>query len=113
MTSVHTNCITGERPDLQALLSFSGKSGKKINIPQQIGTKYFQFGVQLLNDKTGEEIDTIESKCREDAEQTNIGILKQWVRGKGKPLSWDSLIGVLKDIGLGTLAGDIQEGLLC
>ena len=113
MTSVRTNSITGERPNLQALLSFPGKSGNKINIPRQIGTKYFQFGVQLLNDKTGEEIDTIVSKCREDSEQIIIGILKLWVRGKGKPLRWDILIDVLRDIELGTLASDIEEGLHC
>ena len=80
-------------------------------MPQRIGTKYSQFGVQLLNDETGEEIDAVVAKCREDAEQINFEILKLWVRGKGKPLSWDVLIGVLKDVGLGTLASDIKDGL--
>ena len=92
-------------------MSFPGKDGAKINIPQKIGTKYSQFGVQLLNDETGEEIDAVVAKCREDAEQINFEILKLWVRGKGKPLSWDVLIDVLKDIGLGTLASDIKDGL--
>ena len=70
-----------------------------------------QFGVQLLNDETGEEIDAVVAKCREDAEHINFEILKLWVRGKGKPLSWVLLIDVLKDVGLGTLASDIEDGL--
>ena len=93
------------------LLNFPVKSGSHINIPQQIGTKYFQFGIQLLNDETGEEIEAIVSKCREEADEINIKILMLWIRGKGKPLDWDNLIQVLKAIGLGTLAGDIWEGL--
>ena len=100
-----------ERPNLLKLLSFPGKGGAKINIPQQIGTKYSLFGVQLLNDETGKQIDAVISKCQEDAEQINFEILKLWVRGKGKPLSWDVLINVLKDVGLGTLASDIKDGL--
>ena len=84
---------------------------RHINIPQQIGIKYFQFGVQLLNDETGEEIEAIALKYREEAEEINLKILRLWIRGKGKPLHWDSLIEVLKAIGLGTLASDIQHGL--
>ena len=93
------------------MLCFPGKGGAKINIPQQTGTKYFQFGVQLLHDETGKEIDAVVSKCWEDAEQINLEILNLWVRGKGKPLSWDVLINVLNDVGQGTLASDIKDGL--
>lgn len=107
--------FAGERPTLPKLLSFQRKSGNKINIAQKIGTKYFDFGVQLLCDETGEEVDAIVLKCREDAEQINREILKLWIRGKGncKPLSWNVLIDVLNDIGLRTLATDIVDGLDC
>ena len=53
------------------LLNFPLKSGSHINIPQEIGTKYFQFGIQLLNDETGEEIEAIVSKYQEDAQEIN------------------------------------------
>jgi len=96
---------------LPQLLNFPVKSGSNINIPRQIGTKYFQFGIQLLNDETGEEIEAIVSKYREESEEINLKILRLWMRGKGKPLDWDNLIQVLKTIGLGTLASDIQAGL--
>ena len=101
----------GERPTLPKLTNFQVKSGSYINIPQQIGTKYFQFGIQLLNDEAGEEIEAIVSRYREEAEEINLKILRLWIRGKGKPLDWDNLIKVLKTIGLVTLAIDIQEGL--
>ena len=95
----------GERPNLL--------NGKCINIAKQISTKYFLFGVLLLNDETGAEVDTVITKCNGDTEQINIEILKLWIEGKGncKPLSWDELIDVLKAVGLGTLAGDIHDGI--
>ena len=68
------------------------------------------FGVLLLNDQTGAEVSTIVAKYHGDAEQINLEILRLWIRGRGKPLNWDKLIGVLKDIGLSTLAGDLQDG---
>jgi len=53
----------------------------------------------------------ITTQYRGDAEQINLEILRQWMEGKGKPLSWDTLINVLKTISLNTLASDIQDGL--
>ena len=69
------------------------------------------FGILLLNDETGAEVNAIVSKYREDAEQINLEILRLWIEGKGKPLSWDMLIDVLKATGLNTLAEDIHAGL--
>ena len=93
-----------------SLLNFPGKKGN-INIPKLISTKYFMFGILLLNDETGAEVNAIVSKYREDAEQINLEILRLWIEGKGKPLSWDMLIDVLKATGLNTLAEDINAGL--
>ena len=92
------------------LLNLPSKSGR-INIPEQIGTNYSRFGILLLNDKSGAEVKAIVMQSREDAEQINLEILRQWIGGKGKPLSWDTLIDVLKKIGLNTLARDIQDSL--
>ena len=63
----------------------------------------------LLNDETGAEVNTVATKCREDAEQINIEPLRLWIGGKGRSLSWDVLIDVLKTTGLNTLATDIQD----
>ena len=106
----HFSVFADERPDLPKLLSFPGKS-KNINIPQEIGTKYRMFGILLLDDKTAAEVTAIVKEHRENAADINLEILRLWIGGKGKPLSWNTLINVLKDIGLGTLASDIQDGL--
>ena len=92
------------------LLRFPSKKGN-INIPEQISTKYLKFGILLLNDETGAKVNTIVSKHHGDAEQINLAILKLWIEGKGKPLSWDTLIDVLKEVGLVALASDIKEQL--
>ena len=92
------------------ILSFPGEN-KSINIAKQISTKYFMFGILLLNDETGAEVRTIATKYHQDAEQINLEILSLWIEGKGKPLSWDVLIDVLKAIGLSSLAKDIDTGL--
>ena len=69
------------------------------------------FGILLLNDETGADVNTIVTRYREDAEQINLEILRLWIEGKGQPLSWDILIDVLRTTGLGTLASDINDGL--
>jgi len=101
--------FAGERPTLLKLLNFPGKSGN-INIPERIGTKYIHFGSLLLNDKTGAELSVIIAQCKDiNAEQITLEVLKLWVGGKGRPLSWDTLIDVLIAIGLNPLACEIQD----
>ena len=44
-----------------------------------------------------------------DAEQINMEVLRQWIRGRGKhPVTWRTLTQVLHDIELRTLAGEIE-----
>ena len=102
--------VADERPNLLKLLSFPSKNGN-VSIPKQIGAKYCLFGVLLLNDETGAEVSAITTKFRDDAEQINLEILRLWIGGKGKSLSWDVLIDTLKATGLNTLASDIWDTL--
>ena len=102
--------FAGYRPNLLQLLKFPSKRGN-INIPEQIGTKYLEFGILLLNDESGANVSAIVSQHREDAKQINLEILKLWIQGKGNYVSWDTLIDVLETVGLVTLASDIKNGL--
>ena len=44
-----------------------------------------------------------------NAEQINTEILQEWLTGRGKkPVTWTTLVEVLRDIKLSTLAGDIE-----
>ena len=93
------------------LLNFPVKSGMHINVPQQIGTNYFSFGVLLLNDETGAEVKAITAQYQHNAQEINLEILRLWIGGKGRSLCWETLTDVLKVIGLNALAGDIQDSL--
>ena len=77
-----------------------------LNIPQQIGTKYCDFGILLLD---SDRISAIAFKYMNDAEQINCEVLRQWIADKGKhPVTWKTLSEVLCDIELQTLAGEIK-----
>ena len=80
-----------------------------INIAEKISTKYYDFGLLLLDDPNGTRVRNMELKYREDAERINKEILQEWATGKGKkPVSWKTLTEVLRDIELCTLASEIE-----
>ena len=92
------------------LVRFRGRE-RRINIPQEISTKYYQFGVLLLEDTYGTRVRNMEHKHLRDAEQINIcmEILQEWVSGRGKqPVSWATLTEVLQDVELSELASEIE-----
>ena len=102
---------TDQRPDLTKLTSFNTTSGN-INVAEQIGRHYKTFGLQLLEDATGAITDAIERKCLLDAADININIFQKWLTGRGrKPITWATLIEVLRNIQLSTLAHDIEQNL--
>ena len=97
-----------DQPTLIECIRFRGRKAR-INIPQEIGIKYYQFGLLLLEDDTGAKIDSIAHKHRDVPEQINMGVLKEWITGRGKhPVTWKTLVEVLRDIELSTLAEEIE-----
>ena len=89
-------------------IRFQGRE-RIINIPREIGSNYSQFGILLLNDLNGTKVSNIEYKHRGDAMQINTEILREWATGRGKqPVSWETLTEVLRNIGLGALASEIE-----
>ena len=80
-----------------------------INIAEEVSTKYHDFGLLLLDDRNGTRVRNMELKYNQDAERINKEILREWATGKGKkPVSWATLTEVLCDIGLCTLASEIE-----
>ena len=95
-------------PNLQELLKFTRTDGRVISIPVEIGVKYFEFGIFLLDDRNGSRVKSIASRHQNAATQINIEILQEWLEGSGKkPVSWATLVNVLRDIQLSTLADEI------
>ena len=96
-------------PNLRGLTAFPTRHGK-VNIPQEVGVKYQTFAAQLLEDPTGAKVSSMEHKHGRDSLRINTEVLQEWLRGQGRrPVSWGTLIEVLRDIELGTLAGDLEE----
>ena len=91
------------------LLIFKYPDGTKVRIVEEIGTKYELFGILLLRDRTGAKVKNIAYRCSNDPERINTEILQQWLAGMGKlPVTWATLVEVLRDIGLSTLADGIS-----
>ena len=79
-----------------------------LEIPEKVGTNYYEFGVFLLDDETGDQVDIIESDCNGKAEKITRKILQEWLKGKGLPVTWPILIKTLRDLKLSTLADQIE-----
>lgn len=82
---------------------------QNLNMFQRISTDSFQFGTNLLEDKGGNKMNNINHDERQ-IENINRRILQQWLDGKGrKPITWNTLISVLSEVGLLTLTEDISS----
>ena len=101
--------VSGDKPTLPELTSFQSR-GRTVKIAEKISSEYYQFGIQLLDDEDGSRIRAIEHRHLRDAVRINTDILEEWLQGRGiQPVSWNTLVKVLEDIDLGTLASDIRE----
>ena len=109
LLSLHTTCNPGTKPTLPELLRFTCTDKRVVNIPVEIATKYVQFGTFLLDDRNGSRVKIMTHKHHYDAEQINMEIIQEWLAGRGKqPVTWATLVEVLYDIELSTLAVEIE-----
>ena len=85
-----------------------------MNIVEEIGHKYSDFGVLLLNDTSGSYVDGIANQLQGDFKAITSRILTEWINGRpnSRPYTWQSLIETLGDIGLKKIAKEIQDTLL-
>ena len=91
---------------------FHGKKGR-INISREIGSIYRDFGLSLLEDNDGSRVRNMEYKHMGNVELIIIEILREWATGRGrKPVSWKTLIEVLRESHLRILARKIEAELV-
>ena len=93
-----------EKPSLPKLLEF--------DIPEKVGAGYRKFGTFLLNDETGSLVDAIEMECLGKPHHITTKILQEWVVGKGKVPTWQTLVQTLCRCKLTDLADQIQREVL-
>lgn len=102
-------------PEMPQIISFpivQDGEEKKINLVEEISTKYPEFGTLILEDENGSKISTLKEKYRDDAPKINRQIFTDWLAGKGlKPVTWKTLIGVLGDSEMSTLANRIEANI--
>ena len=80
-----------------------------LKVHENVGIHYHIFGTILLNDEDGSLLETIQDDCHYKCERINCKILRDWVRGKGIPVTWRVLIETLRTCSLNELADKIQE----
>ena len=103
-TCIIISTFSGAPPSLPELL--------RLQVPEGVGANYRRFGILLLNDERGNRVDTIISDCRGIAEDIMLKVLQEWLKGKGLPATWKSLIQTLRDIKLSTLADQMETAKL-
>ncbi len=86
------------RPILAELISICGDNDSKFNVARDVGARYFQLCVFLLKDDHGNIAAALEKEHSKNGEDINCHVLRRWLNGEGLlPVSWATLIGVLKD----------------
>ena len=93
--------VEQEKPSLPKLLL--------LDIPLKVGVKFFPFGVLLLNDDDGARVEVLEHDCNGKCERIVRKILVEWVKGRGRALSWKMLSDTLRECSLSSLADDIDS----
>ena len=74
-------------------------SARKVNVAVEVGIKYSNFGIFLLNDANGVVVQALEKEHQRNAESINMAILQRWLQGMGvKPVTWSTLVDVLRKI---------------
>ena len=100
--------VIADRPTVLECIRFQGRK-RTINIPEQIATMYPQLGLHLLDDPNGTRVRYLELEYQLNVERINTEILQEWATGRGKkPVTWETLTEVLRDIELGGLASEIE-----
>lgn len=110
MVTVSTNTAhLDTKPTLPELFKFTFTDGTVVNILTEIALKFSQLGTFLLDDRSGSRVKIMVRKHLYDAEQINTEIIQEWLTGRGRhPVTWATLVEVLRDIELSTLAGEIE-----
>ena len=110
--TTQSNTLLLQSPTMPELVSFTLHNGKSIDISAEIGSKYKEFGLILLEDKSGKRVENIAYVKFEEAKETNQRILQTWREGAGRtPVTWETLIEVLNELNMSKLAARIESSV--
>ena len=81
-------------------------------IPEEIGANYYELGILLLEDHYGNKTDAIVAAHKDNPKMIAIKIFQKWINGDGKaPVTWTTLLQVLRDLKMNRLCRDIEKSL--
>lgn len=83
----------------------------QIGVPAAIVPDRYKFAILILRDDYGSKTDVIMDANGHNPEKSCINILQKWLQGGGRPVSWTTLIYVLRDLRLNKISNDIEEYL--
>ena len=92
------------------LQSFVGVGGRPVRVVENVCADWEKLALALQF--RGGVIRAVERSQHFQVEAACITILQRWLDGEGRqPMTWETLIGCLEDIGHGTLASDLKREL--
>ena len=90
----------------------TGTNGENLNIITKVAAgNYRAFGILLLQDENGKQVDLLEKKQGCSINTVVQEILKTWL-DNGPTRTYQHLIECLRQSGLGVLAEEIKKGVL-
>ena len=81
------------------------------HVVPSVNTQWYYLGLQLLEPKYENELNTIEADATNDAEKCCRKMLSKWLN-TDELASWDKLIKALRIVQLNNVAKDIEHLLL-
>ena len=85
---------------------------KNLNIIQRTSTSYTKLGMYLLDDDNCDTVYALKEKYHQDPVEIATAIYKEWISGAvRKPATWQTLVGVLREIELNSLADEIEYSM--
>ena len=102
--------LIGARPTMDEIRRFRKTDGRVIDLVTEIGTDYKKIGRILL--ESDRKVANIETSKQGHVENIVDEILREWLKGSGRtPVTWETLVTVLRESGLVVLADDINDSL--
>ena len=98
---------------LLTFLPIPGDGAKKnLNIIQRTSTQYTKLAMFLLDDDNCTTVDSLKDQYRGVPEEIVRAVYQKWINGAGRqPVTWQTLVDVLRKIELSSLAEEIETVL--
>ena len=102
--------LAGDRPELWELQRFVGVSGRVVKVVEEVSADWEKLALALKF--CGAVIRTVRESERFQVEGACRNILHRWLEGQSSlPVTWDTLVECLEDIGHRSLAEDLRKEL--